>query len=131
MVKAKAREYALTKLMEKMNTHSKMKKLRYKELKMQEYFKNPHIKISEMKTVFKFRTKMEKFGENYRGGEINIPCRLCGLHLDNQEMAFQCPVIRENLNVTGDIENVYSENIKMDIISAVSEISKFREEMIE
>ena len=48
MVKIKAKEYALNKLIEKQKTHSKMKNLTYKDLKIQEYFTNAKIKTNKI-----------------------------------------------------------------------------------
>ena len=67
-VKRKATEYALKILLDKKSSHSKMDKLSYKELKLQEYLKDGNLSQSEMKTTFRCRTRMEKFGENYRRG---------------------------------------------------------------
>ena len=126
MVKTKAREYALKILLEKKFHHSKMENVNYNELKIQNYLMDENLSTNEMKTVFKYRTRMEKFGENYRGGKSQVICPLCSLHLDNQSLSFQCPIIKEKLNITGEMEDIYKENIKVETIKAVCKISDYR-----
>ena len=74
---------------------------------------------------------MEKFGENFCGGKDHVMCLLYGNHLDNQELSFQCQVVREKLNVSGEISTIYKEKINMEIISAISQISKYKNEILE
>ena len=70
MVKTKAREYELQRLVKLKNTRniSKMKDLTYIELKMQEYLELKDMSASQAKALFKFRIRMAPFGENFRGG---------------------------------------------------------------
>ena len=84
-----------------------------------------------MKTVFKYRTRMEKYGENYRGGEDHVVCPLCKLHLDNQQMSLNCPVIRQAVDVKGEMADIFKDNISYEIIHTVSKISEYREENID
>ena len=65
-VKIKAKEYALKMLKTKQDRHSKMENLKYSEITMQSYLKSDRISVSQKRTIFKFRTRMERFGENYR-----------------------------------------------------------------
>ena len=95
LVKAKAQDYALDNLLKKQSKHSKMKNLTYRELKMQSYLSSEEIETSEKNTISMFRTRMERFGENFRGSQGPILCPLCQTHLDNQEMSYQCLEIRK------------------------------------
>ena len=131
LVKTRAKEYALNKLLGKQASHSKMEKLRYSELKIQNYFLDEKLKPKEMKTLFRFRTRMEKFGENFRGGNDHVVCPLCKIHLDNQELSLQCPVLKEEVKVNGDLADIYQENINLEIIKTISRISDYRKEKIE
>jgi hypothetical protein len=60
MVKVRAEEYAFNSLRRKQNTHSKMENLTYSSLKMQQYLSSQEIKTSEKRTIFKYRTRMER-----------------------------------------------------------------------
>ena len=128
-VKRKATEYALKVLLKKKSSHSKMEKLNYKELKLQEYLKDGNLSQAEMKTTFRYRTRMENFGENYRGGRSQVVCPLCGTHLDNQQLSMQCPVIKKNVTVKGDMADIYKEDINIETIKTISKISEFRKEI--
>lgn len=128
IVKIKAKEHALKRLTSKQETHRKMENLKYTELKIQNYLKDEKLNLNEMKTIFRYRTRMEMFGENFRGGQEHVVCPLCNLHLDNQDMSLQCPVIRNNMEVKGEIADIYKEKISYDIIKTVSKISEYRKD---
>ena len=70
----KAKEYALKILLEKKSQHSKMDNVSYRDLKMQNYLLDENLTSEEMKTVFKYRTRMEDYGENFRGGKTQVIC---------------------------------------------------------
>ena len=131
LVKIKAKELALNKLLGKQGRHSKMEKLRYKDLKQQNYFLNEKLTPNEMRTVFRYRTRMELFGENFRGGKEQVICPLCRTHLDNQDLSFQCPTIRNELNISGEISDVYKEDINLQLIKDIARISAYRKEKLE
>ena len=47
----------------------------YRDLKMQDYFNSDQMDGNQKKTVFKYRTRMERFGENFKG-ERTMLCPL-------------------------------------------------------
>ena len=96
LVKTRAKELALKQLIAKQNTHSKMENLHYTELKIQTYLKSEETSTQQKKILFKYRVRMEHFGENYRGGKGPAPCPLCKMHLNNKEMAFQSTEVRKS-----------------------------------
>ena len=126
MVKVRAKEFALRMLRTKQEKHSKMDNLEYKELKMQNYMQSEDLKTKQKKLIFKGRVKMLEFGENYRGGRPQVTCPLCSLHLDNQEMSFQCPVVKSEVDITGNIEDIYKEAIKPETAETLEKILEFR-----
>ena len=130
IVKTKAKEYALKKLTEKQDTHSKMENIYYTELKMQNYLKAPDIKINQKRAIFKWRTRMETFGENYRGSGGPVICPLCETHLDNQALSLQCPVIKKEVGGKSDIKDIFEDHIKLESVETVMKIMKIRENLI-
>ena len=68
VVKVKAKEYALRKLLNNKSKHSKMNELWYTDMETQEYFKNTELNLEDIRITFRYRTRMENFGENFRGG---------------------------------------------------------------
>ena len=76
-VKERAKEHALEVLNDMKDGHSKMSNLHYTEIKTQEYLQSPNIRMEEALNLFKFRTHMADFGENYRAGAEFVLCPLC------------------------------------------------------
>ena len=126
LVKTKAKEYALKILLEKKSKHSKMDNINYRDLKIQDYLVDENLTSEEMKTIFKYRTRMEDYGENFRGGETQVMCPLCSLHLDNQELSFQCQVIKNEVKITGDIQNIFKDSINVETVKTICKISEYR-----
>ena len=112
-------------LTKKQNNHSKMKDLRYTEIKMQSYLKSPNLKINQKRSLFKWRTRMERFGENYRGGGESVMCPLCGIHVDSQNMSIQCPEISQEFPVKEDISDDYK--LSLDTIDTIMRIIHTRQ----
>ena len=66
-VKREAKEYSMKLLLLKKAKHSKMDNLEYEDLHIQDYFKLDSVTTSEVQEAFRFRTRMVKLGENFRG----------------------------------------------------------------
>ena len=62
---------------------SKMRDLRYDKLQMQDYLKMHNISKVEAQTLYKFRTKMEDFSDNFGSSDK------CGLCLENESIDSQ------------------------------------------
>ena len=109
LVKTKAREYELHRLVKLKNSRniSKMKDLFYIELKMQEYLELKDMSASQAKAMFKFRIRMAPFGENFRGGEKTVLCPLCRKHPDGQEESFSCVQVNRLVNVRGNYKEIF------------------------
>ena len=103
-----------------------MVNLRYTEVKAQDYLSIPGISASQAQNLFKWRVKMSKLGENFRGSRENIPCPLCGNHLDNQNMIFQCEVMKKEVNIKCKIEDIYQDTISLQTAINLEEIDKKR-----
>ena len=131
ILKKKAIEYAFEELTEKQAKHSKMENLQYSELAIQNYFLQPGINIDEIRSIFKYRTRMAPFGENFRAGRESVTCPLCSTHVDSQVMSFMCPAIRKNINIDCDIQDLYTDTMNMKTASTVSYIIKLRREILE
>ena len=92
-------------------SHSKMKDLNYSKLEMQKYFKLENMNTEGARTLFKYRTRMAQYGENYRGNTGPVNCPLCGVHLDSQFMAVNnCQVVKNNIIVEGKYSDIFPKN---------------------
>ena len=127
LVKLKAKKYAFMKLMEAKMSHSKMDDLFYTQLKMQEYFKSNKFTVTQARTIYSFRTRMANFQENFQGVKGHTPCPLCLIHFDSQAMAFQCPKVRSAVMVNGKLEDIFSEDIPMELVVTLTNILVYRE----
>ena len=105
-----------------------MDKLSYHKLEMQDYLKVNKLSAVGGKTLFRYRTHMANYGQNF--GSTNI-CPLCGLHLDNQFMAYyNCQVIKDNVNIRGEYEKIFKDEVPADVIRSLIAIDKFRKDKI-
>ena len=78
LVKVKSKEYALEHLLKLKSKHSKMENLDYVELELQKYLKTKDITVQEAKNLYRFRTRVDKFGENMKSNlNVTIACPLC------------------------------------------------------
>ena len=73
---------------------------------------------------------MERFGENYRAGKTRAICPPCHLHYDSQELSLQCPEIRKEMKVVGNIEEIYNEDIGKAIVGTLTKITEIRKNKI-
>ena len=127
MVKKKIVEEAFNSLMERKAKHKKMANLQYSELVMQEYLKEKFISPVQAKIIFRFRTRMEKFSENFKGGKPTKQCPLCMASKDTQNHSFQCQVLLKNIEMAGTPEDIYNQTISKETAKTIENIVKFRE----
>ena len=127
MVKIQARELAFDWLMKKKESHTKMTNLSYPTLEMQEYLKDNKITVSQAKILFRVRTRMEQFGENFKGGRDTKPCPVCEASKDTQSHSFQCSVIQDNIEVNGNYLEIFNFKVGKKLATTVENIVKFRE----
>ena len=95
LVKKQSKELAIDKLNETIEKHSKMDNIDYYELKMQDYLKNEKISVKQARILFKYRTRMARFWENFKAGRPPQPCPVCkdGLSVDTQRHSFNCKTL--------------------------------------
>ena len=74
---------------------------------------------------------MLEFGENFRGNADFICCPLCASHLDNQNMLFQCPLLKNMEASHSDIEKIYTDNTDADTIKELSRLLRIRKNLLE
>ena len=129
-IKKKAIEYEYLRLMRLKQQHTKMDNLRYTKLEMQPYLKVKNISSIGGQTVFRYRTHMANYRQNYGNNGPNN-CPLCGLHLDNQYMAFNnCQVVKDNVKLEGKYEDLFKPTVPNDLVRTFSRIEEFRKDKI-
>ena len=68
---------------------------------------------SKSKQAFKrlVKTKANEYALNKLLGNDLVVCPLCSLYLDSQDLSFQCPVMKKELSLDGDMAEVYKTDI--------------------
>ena len=108
-----------------------MKNLQYSDLKIQPYLKINRLSLPVKRLLFKWRTRMAKFGGNYRGGMETPLCPLCESHLDNQMESNNCPNIKKQIKVKEDLRDIFSDNITNSTIETIIQIDELRKTTLE
>ena len=122
-VKSQAKKYELEELLLLKEGKTKMKKLNYTTLKMQDYLLEHDVKTA--RSVFKFRTHMSDFGKNYG---LDAFCPLCKGHEDSQEMTLVCPEMKnlKLFNDKSDYDKIFTNKIPSDLARAIYRMEKIR-----
>ena len=127
LVIKKSKQYAFNNFMKMKTRHSKLKDLEYTELQMQPYLKSKVLTVEEARITFWFRTRMAQFSENYRNNVDIHLCPLCKKHIDTQKLAFKCPVVLENINISGRYDEIFGENISKQLALNLKSIVNLRQ----
>ena len=108
-----------------------MDNLDYTEIKMQDYLKSENIKIQDALNLFKFRTRMAEFGQNFRAGADEVWCPLCSEKLDDQSHSFQCKIIIKEIELKGNLSEIYSGDISQATAQTATKIINIRKKLIQ
>ena len=126
LVKVKTRELALRVLVQKQVQHSKMDAHSYLELKPQNYLSLKNARIEHIRNVFRFRTRTENFGDNFKSSGGPTMCPLCNNHYDTQSLSFQCAFHKYKLKITCDLSDINTEHITLQTAKTITEIVNLR-----
>ena len=128
-IRKKAHKYEFDQLMQIKLKHTKLDDLSYDKLEMQNYLKLENINTTGAQTLFRYRSRMANYGENFRGQNDPVPCPLCKTHLDNQKMCFEnCPVIKDNLHISGKYSQIFSVSVPSALANTLLEMDKSPED---
>ena len=72
LIKEKVGKFAFSEMLSLQKKHSKLKDLTYKEHKMKTYLRDAETTLEEKITLFKWRTRMENFSNNFKRGRENF-----------------------------------------------------------
>ena len=110
-----------------------MENLEYAQLEMQTYLENEQVKVKEAKSLFKFRTRMMKCWDNFKGGRPPQNCSICKEpnSQDTQQHSFHCRILKQLINIEGKYEEIFENNVHENLARTVEQIEKIREELLE
>ena len=100
--------------------HSKMDKLIYKKLSMQPYLYSNIFKKIESQNLFKLRTRMAMFANNFKNGATSIECPMCkkSNSVDSEAHSLICDEI---IKVIPEAKEIYLNDIYSDDIHKMKE----------
>ena len=114
IVKESMRKVAFDFLIKEAGQKTKMRKLKYSDLELQNYLKTTELSNSEKKYIFQLRSSMTKVGYNYGNKR---KCPLCNVENDDIQHLTACvvvrifnPVIRENCD-NFSLDDIYKDDI--------------------
>ena len=98
-------------------SHSKMSNVNYKDLKLQDIYKSENINSFRAKNLYRWRTRMWEFRNNYRGKYSDLKCQLCKNHIDKDELILSCQIIISavpsvRLNRTTKYEDLFCDDVE-------------------
>ena len=127
LVKEKAREYALEQLTQKQRLHTKMSAHYYAELKPQKYLTLKNANINHIRNIFRFRTRMANFGDNFRQKNNQIMCPLCHNHVDSQSLSSQCNYYKNKMKIHRYMKDIDTPDITLETAITATEMMRLRE----
>ena len=130
LVKSKSKEFAFERFICSKEKHSKLKNVDYDKLKMQQYLKENKFNTADARLIFKFRTRMAPFRENFKGSHQSNICPLCEEHPDDQNLVISCQ-FWINRGLQGSIEDIYSETPTKELVQTLAEMIAVRNNLAE
>ena len=114
-IKLKVRKAALKYLNDKKETHSKIRHIKYRELKTQEYLTSALFSNEETQLLYSLRSRSLDCRENFKSKySDDFLCQLCGKQNDSQQHILICETINAQV-VSSQIANskvVYEDIFK-------------------
>ena len=85
--------------------------------------------VGHGRRFYRAATRVANFKLNFKNNNDGIACPLCLVQPDSQSHCVQCLVVRENIDIRGEYEEIFTEYISKEISQTLMEIMKFRENM--
>ena len=102
-----------------------MNNLQYSEFTPQAYLLDKNLSIDDKRLIFSLRTRMSKFGGNFRSGRLETCYPLCSQHLDSQFFLIHCSVVKNEVEAKygighlDDMNKIFSEQIDYGTVRAL------------
>ena len=137
IVKKAVQNKAFEELQKLKESHSKVQKLKYKQLEMQKYLKPSNLKIKKEDaiTIFKLRSRVEDVKINFRGKYEELECELCKEEDESQEHILKCKEILKTMdtNEIPEYENLFEKNVtkQLEIARMFNENMKRKKKLLD
>ena len=117
IVKRKTAILAVKSLNEIKLKHSKTEKLKFTKIAQSEYLRSKNLKLEEVQTLFKLRSRMINVKMNFKSSyKQNIWCETCHLFPETQQHLIVCPVLKMNLKHLVDFSCLDEKMIYQNIV---------------
>ena len=113
IIKNKMKTLAKQYLSKLKNKHSKMKNIKFEEIKCQRYLNDTRLSSSEAKFLFQLRTRMYPVKVNFKNkvrqqGQ-NLNCEICKIEKDDQKHLLNCHVLKNLVPELKDTKVKYDD----------------------
>ena len=114
IIREKIKTNAFNYLSELKETHSKVRKIKHSELKLQPFLASKHseMTIKEKQFAVAARTRMLELKANFKVGAADTKCRRCEGEEETQEHLLHCPAMSDFSPVQGvpQYNDIFEEN---------------------
>ena len=114
----------MSEFLRKKSIHPKINNIEYTELKTQKYLSSGLVSANQGEILLKFRSRIANYINNF--GSSESACKLCQNHPDSQEYIYTCEFNQNNVEVRGEYEDIFKNEIKIERIRVLENIYKTR-----
>ena len=120
--------------------HSKLDDISFNKLEPQKYLHDSRLNSSEMKLLFKLRTRMFECKENFKNKYKNdsfLYCQLCLVSVDNQNHIMNCFVLKNSVPELHNNKNIQYKHLfgtndqQVKFIKLIDKVIKIRNILLE
>ena len=117
-------------MVQKKESHSKVRFIKHERLEMQNYLKPNELKIKleEAQEIFKMRSRVSDVKTNFKGKYENFECEICKDEYETQQHIIECKEINKNRKEEKILPK-YKELYKRNVKNQVSIVRHFLENM--
>ena len=87
--------------------------------------------LNEAIVLFKFRTRMAPFADNFKAGKVSSMCPLCFPHIDSQEGSFACVTLNKLVNIRGKYSDIFENQVPEEVVKSIHSIYMLRKDVKE
>ena len=117
MVDQRIKQKVFEELINKKDSHSKIKDITYRIFQMQKYLTSCEVKITqeEAQAIFKLRTRVTDVKCNYKGKYESFECEICKKDDESQKHILECEQLNERYENNIEYEEIFDGNIKKKV----------------
>ena len=99
---------------------------------MQSYLQDKNIPTSTARIVFKSRTRMTSYWNNFKGKIVRKNCPICcdESYLDDQPHSFQCTEVKKQVEVKHDFNQIFGQNVDHELAKTIERIEEVRKSIM-